>query len=223
MSEPTPTEGPPADPARPGGPPAYAATAPAPPRSPAPRHPGPLRAPVAGYPGQRFVAVPPGQGSGPGVAFPGHPPAPHGLASWGSRVGAALLDGVIAAVPYCSLLALATASTRTGRDASGAATVVPTATGHLFLALAVVLVTAYWVWNHGYLQGRTGASLGKRCLGLTLVDQHTLQPVGMGRSLLRALAHVLDSWSFVGYLWPLWDERRQTFADKIVGTVVTEG
>jgi hypothetical protein len=24
----------------------------------------------------------------------------------------------------------------------------------------------------------------------------------------------------IGYLWPLWDGKRQTFADKIVGTVV---
>jgi len=25
---------------------------------------------------------------------------------------------------------------------------------------------------------------------------------------------------YLGYLWPLWDSKRQTFADKIVGTVV---
>jgi hypothetical protein len=24
---------------------------------------------------------------------------------------------------------------------------------------------------------------------------------------------------YVGYLWPLWDNKRQTFADKIMGTV----
>jgi uncharacterized RDD family membrane protein YckC len=25
---------------------------------------------------------------------------------------------------------------------------------------------------------------------------------------------------FIGFLWPLWDRRRQTFADKLLGTVV---
>jgi uncharacterized RDD family membrane protein YckC len=33
---------------------------------------------------------------------------------------------------------------------------------------------------------------------------------------------VLDGFCYVGYLWPLWDDKRQTFADKILGTVVVE-
>ncbi len=38
---------------------------------------------------------------------------------------------------------------------------------------------------------------------------------------LRDLAHVLDSLPFyIGWLWPLWDTKRQTFADKVVKTVV---
>ncbi len=38
---------------------------------------------------------------------------------------------------------------------------------------------------------------------------------------VRDLAHVLDSVAcHLGWLWPLWDQKRQTFADKIVGTVV---
>ena len=36
----------------------------------------------------------------------------------------------------------------------------------------------------------------------------------------RLLVHIfLDSFFYVGFLWPLWDPQRQTFADKIVGTV----
>jgi uncharacterized RDD family membrane protein YckC len=31
---------------------------------------------------------------------------------------------------------------------------------------------------------------------------------------------VLDGVLYLGYLWPLWDPRKQTFADKIVGSVV---
>ena len=35
--------------------------------------------------------------------------------------------------------------------------------------------------------------------------------------------HVLDSLPcYLGYLWPLWDAKRQTFADKIMSTVVVE-
>jgi uncharacterized RDD family membrane protein YckC len=100
---------------------------------------------------------------------------------------------------------------------------VPTALGLVFYGLAFVTITGIWVWNRGFLQGRTGASLAKRWLGLRVVDQHTLQPLGVGRALLRDLTHLLDAWSFyVGFLWPLWDDRRQTFADKLVGTVVVD-
>ncbi|HKR51832.1 MAG TPA: hypothetical protein VJT72_20070 [Pseudonocardiaceae bacterium] len=46
----------------------------------------------------------------------------------------------------------------------------------------------------------------------------TGQPVGSGRALARQLCHSLEF--VIGYLQPLWDDKRQTFADKIVGTVV---
>ncbi len=43
----------------------------------------------------------------------------------------------------------------------------------------------------------------------------------MGRLLCRDLAHLLDTLSvFVGWLWPLWDPRRRTFADLLVRTEV---
>jgi hypothetical protein len=39
-------------------------------------------------------------------------------------------------------------------------------------------------------------------------------------SLVRQIAHYVDQIvCCVGYLWPLWDKKRQTLADKIVGTV----
>ena len=45
--------------------------------------------------------------------------------------------------------------------------------------------------------------------------------VGGGTAFLRELAHVIDGLPcYLGYLWPLWDDKRQTFADKICSTVV---
>lgn len=51
-----------------------------------------------------------------------------------------------------------------------------------------------------------------------LVKIETGQPIGFGMAFVRHLCHVLEF--VIGFLWPLWDEKRQTFADKIVGTVV---
>jgi hypothetical protein len=37
----------------------------------------------------------------------------------------------------------------------------------------------------------------------------------------RDICHILDSLAcYIGWLFPIWDAKRQTFADKIVSTVV---
>lgn len=91
--------------------------------------------------------------------------------------------------------------------------------------VAVVLGLLAWavfvVWSSCVRQGRTGQSLGKRVLGIRLVDAATGRPVGVGRAVLRQVAHLLDTLPFLlGYLWPVWDEWRQTFADKVCSTLV---
>lgn len=47
-------------------------------------------------------------------------------------------------------------------------------------------------------------------------------PISGLRMGVREIAHLADFASlFIGFLWPLWDGRGQTFADKIMGTTVT--
>ena len=49
----------------------------------------------------------------------------------------------------------------------------------------------------------------------------TGQPIGALMTFARQLVHLLDALAcYIGYLWPLWDAKRQTFADKIMSTVV---
>ncbi len=71
--------------------------------------------------------------------------------------------------------------------------------------------------------GRTGQSVGKRAMGLMLIDATTGQPIGAGKSFLRELVHSLaNSIFYLSYLWMLWDADKQTLADKAVSsTVVT--
>ena len=57
--------------------------------------------------------------------------------------------------------------------------------------------------------------------GVKLVKEVTGQPIGMGMAFVRDLAHIVDSLiCYVGWLFPLWDAKRQTLADKMLGTVV---
>jgi uncharacterized RDD family membrane protein YckC len=68
--------------------------------------------------------------------------------------------------------------------------------------------------------GRTGQSWGKRVTSIALISEQTGQPIGPLNAFLRDLVHILDGVAYVGYLWPLWDDKRQTFADMLLNTIV---
>ena len=132
------------------------------------------------------------------------------LATYGQRVGGFLID---VGIPSGLLFVAVSAALSTGQWL-------------LIVAvegLTAVAGLAFLVWNCGWQQGRSGQSLGKRVLGMRLVGAATGQPVGFGRAVWRQVAHLLDGLPLLlGYLWPLWDERRQTFADKLCSTLVVQ-
>ena len=86
--------------------------------------------------------------------------------------------------------------------------------------LAYLAIAAYVVWNYGYKQGTTGSSIGKSIMKFKVVSETTGEPLGFGMSLVRQIAHFVDAIiCYVGFLFPLWDKKRQTLADKIMTTV----
>jgi uncharacterized RDD family membrane protein YckC len=99
------------------------------------------------------------------------------------------------------------------------------ASGNSTLGVAAVLVSAlvglgYVIWNYGYKQGTTGSTIGKSILKFKVVSEATGQPIGFGMSIVRQLAHAIDGIiCYVGFLFALWDAKRQTLADKILNTV----
>jgi uncharacterized RDD family membrane protein YckC len=159
--------------------------------------PGGYGAPQPGYgaPQPGYGAPQPGYGGPPGYA----PPAGN-YANWLQRVGAYLID----VIPVAILIGIGRA---TGNGAIFG----------LFLILGIA-VTAY---NRWYLAGKTGQSWGKKVLNLSLISENTGQPIGAGMAFLRDICHWIDSLiCYVGWLFPLWDSKRQTIADKIIKTVV---
>jgi uncharacterized RDD family membrane protein YckC len=86
--------------------------------------------------------------------------------------------------------------------------------------MALTLIAIFFFWNLCYRQGKTGQSIGKSVLKFKVVSEQTGQPIGFWRSFLRQLAHYVDQLiCYLGYLWPLWDDKRQTLADKIMSTI----
>jgi uncharacterized RDD family membrane protein YckC len=208
-SDATPSDPPPAS-----GPPAYAPPPPPPPPPYAP--PGQYGAPPSNY------GAPPNQYGGPPTQYGGQP-TQHGgqygagspysatpgaaYASWLIRVAGYLLDWVIFVVPAIIVV------------------VIGLAIGHGFgqalAALAYIAAFGFSIWNIVFRQGKTGQTIGKQIVGIRLIREIDGQPVGPGMSFVRQLTHVLDSLAcYLGWLWPLWDAKNQTFSDKLCSTVV---
>jgi uncharacterized RDD family membrane protein YckC len=168
-------------------------------------------APAAPVPqhGPSTRAVPPARDPDPdpdpNVNAPSAAGVPGPLADFGARAISFLIDYAAPMIVLNLLLAIGVA---TGRVASPLA----------FMVLGYLGLLSFGLWNSGYLQGTTGRSLGRRVAKTALVTIGTGQPVGVGRAVARQICHGLEFG--IGYLWPLWDGKRQTFADKIVGTVV---
>jgi uncharacterized RDD family membrane protein YckC len=73
----------------------------------------------------------------------------------------------------------------------------------------------------GYLEGISGQTVGKRVLGIRVVDLATGGPIGFSRAVLRYFARILSTIVLLlGYFWMLWDSEKQTWHDKIAGSVV---
>ena len=89
------------------------------------------------------------------------------------------------------------------------------------LGALLSLAALGWGIYNAYLNGTTGQSFGKKIVGLKVVGEQTGQVIGAGMGILRWLCHFVDSLiCFVGWLFPLWDAKKQTIADKIMKTVV---
>ncbi|RZQ60475.1 RDD family protein [Amycolatopsis suaedae] len=200
--------------AQPPSAPFPAQPAPVPQAQPAPpQQPGQPPANPFGQPGQQAPANP--FGGQPGGAppfgaspFPGQA-APAGgqqLAHWGQRVGAYLIDmGPMLALVLIGGLVMFASITF----------------GTILMVLGWLGGIAWNIFNRWIQAGNTGQSLGKKMVGIKLVGEQTGQPIGAGQAFLRDLCHALDNAACsIGYLWPLWDEKSQTFADKILKTVV---
>jgi len=168
-----------------------------------------------GQPGQYHQQGynPYGQG-GPGPAGYGYGYAPPGrLAGWPIRVGASILDSLILAIPSIAgvIVALVIDGDQEELGAGGGIAMV----GGFFVAFLI------WVWNRVIQQGRTGQSFGKKLTGLKIVDSRTGQLIGVGRTLGREIcAQIFNEFCVLNVLWPLWDEKQQTWHDKVVNDIV---
>lgn len=135
-----------------------------------------------------------------------HVPTSGGYASWGSRVGATLVRSLLPAIVVVPLASIGFAIGDVG--------ILLAIVGYVFAIAASIRMLIQ--------RGHLGYDVGDAVVGQRLVYQETGLQLGSGMTVfVRQLAHILDALPcYLGYLWPLWDAQRQTFADKVMRTVV---
>ena len=205
----------------------------------------PSASPVAG-PAPPITQYPPGYGPPPGfgpppgyVATPGYAftPTPPGgdiggsgpaLAPWWKRFVAIIIDGCVLGAFYFIVLIVV------GVIVSGQnGTTTTSSTGPAQVALGVVvLVILASIPNalyFGLMNGsRRGQTLGKMALSIAVRDAQTNERIGLARGIGRSLMVVVFgvAAAFVPFivdaLSPLWDQKRQAWHDKVVGSVVVD-
>ena len=158
----------------------------------------PYGAPNAGYGAPSPYGAPGG--------YQPNPYAPSGpvLATWGRRALGGLIDFVAPGIVVSMIIGLIFAD-RTSSVAN---------------LLSTVLTLGFWCYNTGYRLATTGYSFGHKIAQVRVVMADSGQTPTVNTAVLRAVCHLLVSWAcLIGWLFPLWDAKKQTFADKITKTV----
>lgn len=214
-------------------PPGDAGPAPPPPQGPqAPAYPAPQ---TPAYPGA--PPTPPGPEGPPAYGGPVPPggweqpiPQQQGwrgqpLASWGSRLGAYLIDGLILLVPAIVLTVIVVAIAA-GSDTGAIVTGI---LGFLAYLVVLFLYAPVLMARDGQYNGQTW---GKQMLGIRVVRDNG-QTMSFGWAALREIAikglavTIASSiipiipW-FLNYFWPLWDDQNRALHDMVVSTHVVQ-
>jgi uncharacterized RDD family membrane protein YckC len=155
-------------------------------------------------------------------------------ATVGGRFGALLIDGLIVAAFYIpGFIYIFSGPKETylcDSDLSSNATgllICERPSGSTWAVAVALWGIALLVgcFYHATMTGSSGQTVGKRALGIKVIDATTGGPIGFGRAFGRALIQGLTGlfcgifW-LLDHLWPLWDERKQALHDKAIGSVV---
>ena len=131
-------------------------------------------------------------------------------AGWWQRAGAEILDGVFVTLPLGIFVALLDVPPRLG---------------------SLIVFVAVFAYNWVLDSEPNGRTWGKRILGIRVVSDETgaliTRSQGAARAGVVAALSLASNFilglgilSILNVLWPLWDQKRQTWHDKAAGSIV---
>ncbi len=142
-------------------------------------------------------------------------------ASFGRRFVASLLDGIIVGMVTGGLMliiGIIVAVSIGAASSSSNSSLTLTTVQMLVQGISYLISAFYYV----YFIGKNGQTIGKMALGIKVVKLETQAPPGyVGAFLREIVGKILSAAVFgLGYFWMLWDGQKQTWHDKIAGTIV---
>jgi uncharacterized RDD family membrane protein YckC len=175
-------------------------------------------------PGGGGFAPPAGQPGG----FAGYAPSPGSqqLAGFWVRFAAAFIDGLIVGAFSIPARIVFAAGPKEEVSCSGITdnqfAICEGPTGST-LAIGWTLFAMAWIAGviyYAVLEGR-GQTVGCKALSLRIIDEHNGGPIGTARGVGRYFARILSAIPCgLGYFWMLWDDKNQTWHDKLAGSLV---
>ena len=175
------------------------------------------------YPQQPYGQQAYGYGQPPGLL-----PGAVGPLQMGNRVLGFIIDLLIVGVPLGIVYGITVASVvhnaRSCVLSSDPNCVSRSASGGGVLVLVILLIAVLAVGYFVYFIGKTGQTIGKKMMGVKVVDATTGQPIGYGRAFGRYIVQSLANFVCYAGLWSAFLDsasgRYQGWHDKALGSQV---
>lgn len=149
-----------------------------------------------------------------GSYYGGYAAAAPRYAGFWWRLLAGIIDGIIVGIPVGVIAGALGLGATTATD--GSVNTALNGGGQLFSQIVGVLYAALFIayWN--------GQTPGKKICGLRVIKENGGR-VEIGPAFVRALVAIISGIVLLlGYLWMLWDPKKQTWHDKAAGTIVVK-
>ncbi len=134
--------------------------------------------------------------------------AEHEYASWGARFGAFILDGIFINIVWYLFLNL-----------------INFALGPSNTTAIVTLLASFIIWHFYYAipLSSGGSTFGKRIAGVKVLSVASGTYPSTGQAWGRTISYFLSAIIlYIGFLMPLWTEKKQALHDMVAGTIVVK-
>jgi uncharacterized RDD family membrane protein YckC len=151
----------------------------------------------------------------------------YAYAGFGRRWGAMFIDGIIVSlatfmISFSFEFTKGLISTAGNTGGSGATDAGLLITDTILSLLSVLINFGLTAGYYIYFIGKNGQTPGKKVFNIKVINSDTGLPPGYLNAFLREIiGKMVSAFLFgLGFIWMIWDDKKQTWHDKIANTIV---